>query len=56
MLREVVQNAGLEAFAEVGIIVFFISFVAVVGRTFLTRNRDLESVRNLPLEGDEVHS
>ena len=55
MKRDVMQSAGLESFAELAVIIFFITFAIVVVRTLLRRDSDLADVSQLPLqEGQEV--
>lgn len=55
MMRDVMQNAGLETFAELGILIFFVTFILVAMRTLLTRNASYGELANLPMdEGTEV--
>lgn len=55
MKRDVMQNAGLEIFAELGIWIFFITFLVVAAKTFLTGKDRYEEAAELPLEdGVEV--
>ena len=57
MKRDVMQAAGLETFAEIGILIFFVTFIIVALRTLLSRKSKFEDARQLPLdEGTEVHS
>ena len=53
MKREVVEAAGLEVFAEVGIIIFMVVFALVVARGFLMSKEKREAIASLPL--DEVN-
>jgi hypothetical protein len=54
MKREVMEAAGLESFAEIGIIIFFITFLIVALRALLSKKSKYEDVRQLPLEDDEA--
>ena len=55
-MRDVMQNAGLEVFAEVGILIFFATFVVVALRTLFRRHATYDDVSNLPLDdGAEVN-
>lgn len=57
MKRDVMQAAGLESFAELAIIIFFVTFAVIAIKTVLTRKSSFEQVSNLPLdEGKEVSS
>jgi cbb3-type cytochrome oxidase subunit 3 len=54
-LSDVMSGAGLTFWAEVGLVVSVIAFVALVVYVFLRRNRArFERARYLPLEGDET--
>ena len=55
MLRDVMQNAGLESFAEIAILIFFATFAVVALRTLFTNNARYEAARQLPLQ-DETES
>lgn len=45
--------AGLEIWAEVGLVVFLLLFVAVLVHTFTRRNHErFERARSMPLEDD----
>lgn len=55
MRRDVMQTAGLEMFAEVAIVLFFLAFAGIVLRTMLRRKDELVEIQNLPLfDGNEV--
>lgn len=57
MKRDVMQAAGLESYAELAIIIFFVTFTIISIKTILTRRSSFEQVSNLPLdEGKEVSS
>lgn len=49
MFREVVRNAGLEIFAEVGIVIFILCFLLAVFQTVWMRRSAQEHAANLPL-------
>ncbi|MBH24641.1 MAG: CcoQ/FixQ family Cbb3-type cytochrome c oxidase assembly chaperone [Myxococcales bacterium] len=50
MMREVMQNSGLELFAEIGLIIFFVAFVAIIIRAFTMRQDEEAHAANLPLD------
>ncbi|MFP4598209.1 MAG: hypothetical protein ACLFVJ_08155 [Persicimonas sp.] len=50
MKREVMENAGLEIFAEVGLILFVLGFVFVIARVLLIKREEVEHLENLPLD------
>ncbi len=50
MMREVVQNAGLAWFAEVGLAIFVVAFVAIVARALLMKRSEIEHIERLPLD------
>ena len=54
MFREVMQNAGLEIFAEVGILFFVGSFVMILALAFFgMSNKEREHALYLPLQEDD---
>ena len=57
MKRDVMETAGLEMFAEIAIVIFFVTFTIIVIRALLMRKSKIEHAKNLPLdEGEEVES
>lgn len=56
MNRDVMQGAGLEIYAEVGIIIFLIGFLLVLIRVAFMKKSEVEECGNLPLSDgtDEV--
>ncbi|RAL23111.1 hypothetical protein DL240_09520 [Lujinxingia litoralis] len=50
MRREIMEAAGLEAFAEVGLILFVIAFVLIVLRAAFAKKEEINHVQHLPLE------
>lgn len=50
MKRDVMQAAGLETFAEIGILIFFATFLLVALRTLLSRNSKFDEASKLPLD------
>ncbi|MFW5965934.1 MAG: hypothetical protein ACOCV2_00385 [Persicimonas sp.] len=52
MKKEVVENAGLEIFAEVGLILFVLAFIFVIVRVFLFKKEEVEHLEQLPLDED----
>ena len=53
-LSDVIGASGLEGYAEVALVIFFLVFVAVVLRVIFTKKQDLEHVSRLPLEDEPV--
>ena len=53
MLRDVVENAGLEGFAEIGLILFLIAFVLVIARIVLIDKDEAAEHSRMPLDDDE---
>lgn len=57
MIRDVMQTAGLEGFAEFGIVVFVLAFIMILTNAFFGMKKDdVERMRHLPLEGEEEHA
>lgn len=62
MRREVVENANLSIFAEVGIVIFVIAFILVLIRVFFMKKSKEDELGRIPLDdgtdfdsnGDEV--
>lgn len=52
MKKEVVENAGLEIFAEAGLILFVLAFIFVIVRVLLYQNEEVEHLEQLPLDED----
>lgn len=50
MRREIMEAAGLEAFAEVGLVLFLIAFALIVLRALFAHKEELHHAQNLPLE------
>lgn len=50
MKREVMESAGLEIFAEVGLVLFVIGFLAVLIRVALLKRDEVEHIESLPLD------
>lgn len=53
MRRDVMEQAGLAGFAEVGLIIFVIVFIAIFLRAMLMRREQVQACAHLPFEGDE---
>jgi len=52
-LTDVMSAAGLQLFAEIGLVLFLVLFLGVLVYTFRGKNRAaFERARHLPLEGD----
>jgi len=53
-LSDVMGAAGLTSWAEVGLIISFITFAAIVAYVFIVRSKaSYEDERNLPLEDND---
>ncbi len=53
-LTDIMSQAGLAAFAEIGLALFFLVFVAVVVRTMLHNRQEMEECARLAIEDDEA--
>jgi len=51
-LSDVMGAAGLSSWAEIGLIISFITFIAIVAWVLLRRKGRWEHVRRLPLDDD----
>lgn len=55
MRGDVMRNADLAIFAEIGLVLFLLGFLFVIMRLVLMKREDAESVGRLPLDdGQEV--
>lgn len=50
MKREVMESAGLEVFAEIGLILFLLGFVFAIIRVALLKRDEVEHLESLPLD------
>ena len=50
MKREVMEAAGLAIFAEIGIIIFMVVFLALVLRVVFMSKHDADEMGRIPLE------
>jgi len=50
MIRDVMESAGLEGFAEIGLIIFVIAFLLVVLRVFFLNKEKADERSRLPLD------
>ena len=53
MRKDIMENADLSAFAEVGLILFVIAFIAIFLRAFFMRRETVEHLQQLPLEDSD---
>jgi hypothetical protein len=53
-ISDVVAASGLQGYAQVALIIFFVVFVAVSLRVLLTRRADIERFARLPLDDGTV--
>ena len=56
MIRDVIENAGLEGFAEIGLILFLVAFLLVVIRVVLMDSETAEEHAQIPLNDDELEN
>ena len=52
MLRDAIASSGLSVFAEIGLLVFFATFVVVAWRVLSRRRGHYDAVSRLPLTED----
>jgi hypothetical protein len=52
MRREVMEHAGLEIFAEIGLVLFVVGFLLILIRVLLLKGEQVEHLERLPLEED----
>lgn len=53
MFRDVMQNASLETFAEIGLLIFFVGFLLILAQAFLIKRKDADHLSALPLADDD---
>ena len=52
-LSDIMSAAGLTSWAEIGLVISFLTFAAIVAYVFVVRSRDsYEEDRNLPFDDD----
>lgn len=56
MKRQVMENADLAIFAEVGIIIFMTVFLAVIIRVVFMSKSEADEIAHIPFEDGEVLS
>jgi cbb3-type cytochrome oxidase subunit 3 len=54
MFRELMQTAGLEIWAEIGLVAFCIAFGAVIAYVVHMTPKDANAAARIPLEDEEV--
>lgn len=50
MRREIMEASGMEAFAEIGLILFLIAFILIVLRAVFAKKDEIHHAEHLPLE------
>lgn len=50
MIRDVMQSSGLAIYAEVGLVLFLVAFVAMMARAMFMRSGDVDAVSQIPLD------
>jgi cbb3-type cytochrome oxidase subunit 3 len=54
-LSDIMSAAGLTSWAEIGLVVSFVTFAAIVAYVFVIRSRaSYEDARHLPLDDDDA--
>lgn len=56
MIRDVMQSSGLAIYAEVGLILFILAFVAMLARAMFMRRSDADAVSQIPLDDAPAQS
>jgi hypothetical protein len=56
MLQDVVENSGLEGYAEIGLLLFVAAFIFVIVRVWLMNEEEAESHANIPLDDESDRS
>lgn len=46
------ESAGLEIYAEIGLVLFVLAFLFVIIRVLLLKREEVEHLENLPLDED----
>jgi cbb3-type cytochrome oxidase subunit 3 len=53
-LSDIMSAAGLVSWAEIGLVISFVTFAAIVAYVFVVRSKaSYEAARNLPLDDDD---
>jgi cbb3-type cytochrome oxidase subunit 3 len=56
MLRDVIAGSGLQLFAEVGLVIFLVTFLAVAVRVLSRRRGHYDQVARIPLHDGDVEA
>lgn len=56
MERDVIADAGLTAFAEIGLIIFVVVFIMIIARALFMKKERVETMEVLPLEDGQMES
>ncbi len=51
-MRDVMESAGLTLYAEIGLIVLFVTFLFAVARTLTRKREHYEELARIPLDDD----
>lgn len=52
-LSDIMSGAGLSIYAQIALVIFLATFIAIVIRTFApSRNREMDELARLPLEDE----
>lgn len=55
-IADVVSASGLQVYAEIALLIFFLVFLAITVRLVASRRRSWDHAANLPLEDDDPSS
>ncbi len=55
-LADIMGAAGLNSWAEVGLVISLVTFTGIVAWVFLRKKSSWEHLRHLPLDDDEIHT
>ncbi len=53
MLRSLMENANLFIFAEIGLVIFFVTFVAIVIHTLRKPKKEIDRLSRMAIDEDE---
>lgn len=56
MMRDVMESAGLTIYAEIGLILLFVTFLFAVARTLSRKREYYDKLAKIPLDDDEPAS
>jgi cbb3-type cytochrome oxidase subunit 3 len=54
MLRDVIESAGLAIYAEIGLILLFVTFLLIVARIFTQKRDHYERLARIPFDDESA--